>query len=222
MFLHILKFVFSGFIFKAIFVIAIVKKMARYLIAFILSIWFVNLSTAQEKSSFAVIGEYSENFSWRNYAGGFSVEVQAKNNLYFNYKLLLGGSSKRAFYLHSPAGAAIGTVLLSVFSNSNPNAINTVGVLLYLIPEGITYYPKNEGKSRAGIYFSPLGVDYWKKRSSYEYFKFTGEIGGKFKYTLKDEKLDLLAYGGLRYIYNKKDFTDPMFLHAGLGLSFRL
>ena len=91
---------------------------------------------------------------------------------------------------------------------------------MYAIPEGLTFYPNPEGKARVGIYLSPLGVDYWKKRNNYEYFRFSGETGGKLRYALGDGKIDLIAYGGIRYVYNKKDIVEPLFLHAGVGVCF--
>lgn len=176
---------------------------------------------SQENTSIAVLGEYSENFRWRNYSGGIAVEIPVDDKFAVNYKFTIGGSSDKAFYVHAPAGAAVGSVILSYFNTpSNSRFITSLGAVLFAIPEGITFYPNPDSKARVGIYLSPLGVDYWNRRSKYEYFRFSGETGGKLRYALGDGKIDLMAYGGIRYVYNKKDIVEPMFLHAGLGLCF--
>lgn len=175
---------------------------------------------SQESSSISVIGEYSENFRWSNYSGGIAVEVPVKDHLAINYKFTIGGSSDKAFYIHAPAGAAVGSVVLSALGGANNNFFNALGAVLFIIPEGLTFYPNPDSKARIGIYLSPLGMDYWKKRNSYEYFRFSGETGGKLRYALSEGKVDLMAYGGVRYVYNKKDIVEPLFLHAGLGICF--
>lgn len=180
-----------------------------------------NFLFAQESTSISVIGEYSENFRWSNYSGGIAVEVPVEDYLAINYKFTIGGSSDKAFYIHAPAGAAVGSVILSAFGNNgNSRFITALGAVLFVIPEGVTFYPNPDNKARIGIYLSPLGMDYWKKRNNYEYFRFSGETGGKLRYALGDGKLDLIAYGGVRYVYNKKDIVEPLFLHAGLGICF--
>lgn len=175
---------------------------------------------SQESTSISVIGEYSENFRWRNYSGGIALEVPLDEKIAINYKFTLGGSSDRSFYIHAPAGAAVGSVVLSALGGLNNKVFNGFGVVLYAIPEGVTFYPNPEGKARVGIYLSPLGLDYWKKRDYYEYFRFSGETGAKLRYALGDGKVDLMVYGGVRYVYNKKGIVEPLFLHAGIGVCF--
>ncbi|MBK6833729.1 MAG: hypothetical protein IPG89_05385 [Bacteroidetes bacterium] len=175
---------------------------------------------SQESTSFAIIGEYSENFRWSNYSGGLALEVPLDDKIAINYKITIGGSSDRAFYIHAPAGAAVGSVILSALGGPNNKFFNALGAVLYAIPEGMTFYPNPDSKARVGIYLSPLGVDYWKKRNNYEYFRFSGETGGKLRYALGDGKVDLMVYGGVRYVYNKKGIVEPLFLHAGIGVCF--
>jgi len=177
---------------------------------------------SQENTSIAVIGEYSENFRWSNYSGGIAVEIPIEDYLSVNYKFTIGGNSDKAFYVHSPAGAAVGSFVLSAFGGNNANFFNGLGAVLFAIPEGLTFYPNPDSKARIGIYLSPLGVDYWKKRNNYEYFRFSGETGGKLRYALGDGKVDLMAYGGIRYIYNKKSIVEPLFLNAGIGVCFNM
>ncbi len=175
---------------------------------------------SQESSSISVIGEYSENFRWSNYSGGIAVEVPVEDHLAINYKFTIGGSSDKAFYIHAPAGAAVGSVVLSALGGANNNFFNALGAVLFIITKWLTFYPNPDSKARIGVYLSPLGMDYWKKRNSYEYFRFSGETGGKLRYALGEGKVDLMAYGGVRYVYNKKDIVEPLFLHAGLGICF--
>jgi hypothetical protein len=183
---------------------------------------FTTVLCGQDKFSFCVGGEYSENFSIRNYAGTLQVEVPVGDRLGLNYKLNLGASSDKAFYLHAPVGAAFGTILLHTLGNSNSSAINAIGALLIIVPEGITFYPNPENRVRAGIYVAPLGCDYWHKRSDYEYFRLSGEAGGKVKIPLgSNDRMDLQLQGGIRYLYRNKA-VDPFFLHAGAGIAFHL
>ncbi len=180
------------------------------------------LSNAQESVSIGLIGEYSENFSIRNYSGGFQVGVPVGDNFTLDYKGLIGGSTNRTLYVHAPVGAAFGTILLRYLGGNDTKLITSLGILLYAIPEGITFYPIPDAKIRAGVYIAPLGCDYWYKRNQYEYFRFSGELGGKVKIPLgSSEKADLLLQGGVRYLYRNKD-VDPVFIHAGAGISFNL
>ena len=185
---------------------------------FSLLIAFTN--RAQESVSVALIGEYAENFSIQNYSGGFQIEVPIGDNFTLNYKGLIGGSTTKTLYVHAPVGAAFGTILLRYLGSSNSSGINAVGAILIAIPEGITFYPKPDAKIRTGIYLAPLGADYWYKRNNYEYFRFCGELGGKVKIPLGGgDKIDLLLQGGVRYLYRNK-YVDPVFFHAGAGISF--
>ncbi|HEY1040094.1 MAG TPA: hypothetical protein VGF30_11845 [Bacteroidia bacterium] len=176
---------------------------------------------AQESLGIGLVGEYSENFNLSNYSGGLQVEFPLGDNVSLNYKALIGGSSDGALYVHAPVGAAFGTILLRYLGSSNSSAVNAFGVILMAIPEGITFYPNPEAKVRAGIYVNPLGCDYWHKSSNYEYFRFSGEAGGKVKIPLGSDKIDMLLQGGVRFLYRNK-YVDPIFIHAGVGISFNI
>ncbi|MCD6067817.1 MAG: hypothetical protein K0S33_2643 [Bacteroidetes bacterium] len=187
---------------------------------FVYTFLFSFALSGQEQFSIGLGAEYSENFSIRNYSGTIQVEVPLGDRFGMNYKLGIGGSTDRVFYLHSPVGAAFGTILLKSLGGNNSSAVNTIGVLLIAIPEGITFYPNPDADIRVGIYVAPLGCDYWYKNSNYEYFRFSGEVGGKVKFPLgKDDRIDLQLQGGLRYLYRNK-VIEPFFIHAGAGLSF--
>lgn len=166
--------------------------------------------------------EYSENFAFRNYSGQLLFELPVGDNFTLNYKFLIGGNSDRAFYVHAPIGAASGAVLMKELGGANTKIINTLGVLLMIIPEGVTFYPNPDNDVRVGIYVSPLGSDYWYKRSNYEYFRLSGEAGGKVKFPLgKDDRFDIILHGGVKYLYSKKA-VDPFFINGGIafGVNF--
>lgn len=186
----------------------------------ILSLLSTFLTKAQESVSVGLVGEYAENFSIRNYSGGFQVEVPVGDKFVLNYKGLIGGSTNRTLYVHAPVGAAFGTILLRYLGGNDAKLITSLGVLLYAIPEGVTFYPNPDAKIRAGIYVAPLGCDYWYKKNNYEYFRFSGELGGKIKIPLGGkDNIDLLLQGGVRYLYRTK-YVEPIFIHAGGGISF--
>ncbi|MDP2385925.1 MAG: hypothetical protein Q8M29_06120 [Bacteroidota bacterium] len=190
-----------------------------FLLILLLNVFITN---AQESVSIGLVGEYSENFSISNYSGGFQVEVPVGDKFTLNYKGLIGGSDDRTLYAHAPVGAAFGTILLRYLGSSNSNAINAFGVILMAIPEGLTFYPNPDAKIRAGIYIAPLGCDYWYKRNNYEYFRFSGEFGGKIKIHVGGgDKVDILLQGGLKYLYRNK-YIEPVFVHASAGISFNL
>lgn len=179
-------------------------------------------SISQDAISIGVTGEYSENLNLRNYSGGFQVEIPLGDKFTLNYKALIGGSSDGALYTHAPVGAAFGVILMRYLGSPTSSKINAFGVLLMAIPEGVAFYPNPEGKLRAGIYLSPLGCDYWYKKSNYEYFRFSGEIGGRLKIPLgKDGDADIFLQGGIKYLYRNK-FIEPLFFNAGAGISFNL
>lgn len=177
---------------------------------------------AQEDTYFTIGGEYSDNFQWRNYTGGLQLEIPIDERFSVHYKAQFGASSDGAFHLHSPIGAAFGTVLLHAIGNTNSNAVGTLGALLYAIPEGITYYPNIDTKVRFGFYLAPLGCDYWRKRNYYEYFRFSGEAGAKARMPLfSNEHWYLQVNGGVKYLYRYKS-VEQLHFHGGLGLAFRI
>lgn len=176
----------------------------------------------QDASNITIGGEYSENFAIRNYAGSIQFEGSVGDKVSLNYKLLLGGSTNQTLYVHAPVGAAAGVLLLKTFAGSELRVVNALGIILLVIPEGITFYPNPESRIRTGVYIAPLGCDYWVKNKDYEYFRFSGEIGGKVKIPLsKDGSIDLQLQGGIRYLYRNKTI-DPFFIHAGAGISINL
>jgi hypothetical protein len=186
---------------------------------------FLKLSIAftQEPMNVTIGAEYSDNLRWKNYGVCANLEIPLKNNFALNYRFVIGGSSDGAMHIHTAAGGAVGSFILSSFSNSGNKFINGLGVLLFLIPEGVTYYVNSSAIHALGIYCSPLGMDYWKKIDTYEYFRFSGESGAKVKIKVgPDNKYHLVAYAGLRYIYNRQDIVEPLFLHTGVGLSINL
>jgi len=167
--------------------------------------------------------EYSDNFRWKNYGAAANFELPINDKFSLNYRFVIGGSTDGAMHIHSAAGGAVGSVILSAFSNSGNKFINGLGVVLFLIPEGFTYYLNSSDIHAFGVYCSPLGMDYWKKIDTYEYFRFSGESGAKVKLKVGGSgKYHAVAYAGLRYIYNRQDIVDPLFLHAGAGLCINL
>lgn len=166
--------------------------------------------------------EYAENFSTRSYSGGFQADIKVSDNIALSYKFLIGGSTGKTLYAHAPVGSAAGVVLLNSLSGLNSKFVNGLGILLIIIPEGITYYPDPDKRIKAGMYLTPLGCDYWYRNPNYEYFRMSGEAGGKMKIPVDDnEKVYFQLNAGVRYLYRNKAI-DPLFLTAGAGLSFTL
>jgi hypothetical protein len=195
--------------------------MKNYLFILFLINSLINYS--QNPANVTVGLEYSDNLRWKNYGAAANLELPVNDKFALNYRFVIGGSTDGAMHIHSAAGGAVGSVILSAFSNSGNKFINGLGVLLFLIPEGVTYYVNSSDIHALGIYCSPLGMDYWKKIDTYEYFRFSGESGVKVKIKVgPDNKYHLVAYAGLRYIYNRQDIVEPLFLHTGLGLSINL
>ena len=195
--------------------------MKKYLqiIAFFIS----GITFAQQSKNITVGLEYSDNLRWKNYGAGINFELPINEKFALNYRFVIGGSSDGAMHIHAAAGGAVGSVILSAFSNSGNKFINGLGVVLFLIPEGFTYYLNSSDVHALGVYCSPLGMDYWKKIDTYEYFRFSGESGAKVKLKLGGSgKHHAVVYAGLRYIYNRQDIVDPLFLHAGAGLCINL
>ena len=195
--------------------------MKKYLqiIAFFIS----GITFAQQSKNITVGLEYSDNLRWKNYGAGINFELPINEKFALNYRFVIGGSSDGAMHIHAAAGGAVGSVILSAFSNSGNKFINGLGVVLFLIPEGFTYYINSSEVHALGVYCSPLGMDYWKKIDTYEYFRFSGESGAKVKLKLGGSgKHHAVVYAGLRYIYNRQDIVDPLFLHAGAGLCINL
>src|ERR1700740_1098317 len=93
--------------------------------------------TAQNKVSIGFVGEYSENFSIRNYSGGIQVEFPIGDYITLNYKGMAGGSTNRTFYVHAPLGAAVGSVIVKYLGTPNSTFVNALGTFLYSIPEGV-------------------------------------------------------------------------------------
>lgn len=178
---------------------------------------------SQSPMNVTVGAEYSDNLSWKNYGAAANFEFPINEKFALNYRFVIGGSTDGAMHIHSAAGGAVGSVILSAFSNSGNKFINGLGVVLFLIPEGFTYYLNSSDVHALGVYCSPLGMDYWKKIDTYEYFRFSGESGAKVKLKVGgSRKHHAVVYAGLRYIYNRQDIVDPLFLHAGAGLCINL
>jgi hypothetical protein len=195
--------------------------MKKYLQIF--AFFISGITFAQQSKNITVGLEYSDNLRWKNYGAGINFELPINEKFALNYRFVIGGSSDGAMHIHAAAGGAVGSVILSAFSNSGNKFINGLGVLLFLIPEGFTYYLNSSDVHALGVYCSPLGMDYWKKIDTYEYFRFSGESGAKVKLKVGGSgKHHAVVYAGLRYIYNRQDIVDPLFLHAGAGLCINL
>ena len=189
----------------------------------IVSIILCGFIYSQSPMNVTVGAEYSDNLRWKNYGAAANFELPINEKFALNYRFVIGGSTDGAMHIHSAAGGAVGSVILSAFSNSGNKFINGLGVVFFLIPEGFTYYLNSSDVHALGVYCSPLGMDYWKKIDTYEYFRFSGESGAKVKLKLGGSgKHHAVVYAGLRYIYNRQDIVEPLFLHTGLGLSINL
>ena len=196
----------------------LMKKFYSIVISFI-----ALLSYAQQPKNITIGAEYSDNFRWKNYGASINFELPLNDKFALNYRFVIGGSTNGAMHIHSTAGGAVGSVILSAASNSESKFLNALGVVLFLIPEGFTYYLNSSDIHALGVYCSPLGIDYWKKTDTYEYFRFSGESGAKVKLKVGGSgKNHAVLYAGLRYIYNRQDIVDPLFLHTGAGLCINL
>jgi hypothetical protein len=190
----------------------------------VIFIFFTTILPCQNfhKTSITVLGEYGNSFDKQQFSGGFQLEVCVSENpiITLNYKYLFGGSNKSEFYMHTPAGAAIGGWLLANLGGADIDLINGLGILLLMVPEGITLYPLTNEKRAFGIFASPLCVDYWNKSGDYDKFILSGEGGGKLTVNLTN-KCYLSTHIGVKQMYHdKKPKTNTTFLIAGAGLTF--
>jgi hypothetical protein len=134
---------------------------------------FVALLFAATASAFAQDqiegGLYAEHFQLgyrsQQQFGGI-LHIPFGDRFTANYQLGIGPSQQGGFFIHAPAGAVAGAFLLS---NANGGELfNYLGVLMFVLPEGVGMYVTDNERMRAHVSLNPLGFEYWHRNNPYE------------------------------------------------------
>jgi hypothetical protein len=136
-----------------------------------------------------------------------------------NYRVSIGPSNK-GLYLHAPAGMVAGAYLLSQAGSSD--FLSTLGILLFVVPEGVGVYIKDEGKIRPHLSVNPLGFEYWHRKTPFdENAKMSGNICLRLKIESGVDWFDFVApeVGGT-WIYTPGQTTARYGFHAGLTIGY--
>jgi hypothetical protein len=136
---------------------------------------------------------------------GLQIEAPVSKRMYVNYHFGMGTTSEGGLYVHAPLGAAGGCALF-VDALEGEKGLGWVGVLLCLVPEGITYRIPVGRKLEFLPYFNPLQCDYRIRESTYgEEFNLSGDAGLRVavKFPMK---FFFQAHCGSKLLYNNGEW----------------
>ncbi|HEU4718857.1 MAG TPA: hypothetical protein VFU15_13530 [Bacteroidia bacterium] len=181
---------------------------------------FVSNLEAQGNIEGGLYTEYSQFGYYGQFAAGGVLYIPWKDRFTLNYEACIGRQNNRGFYAHAPAGALSGAYLIG--QASGVTFLNYLGVLLFLVPEGVGMYV-TEGKISTHISVNPLGFDYWYKRDPYDE---TGCLSGSIVFRLK---MPLQGYSwplfvapqvAVTWLYGNSDPVGNPGLRAGVCIGF--
>lgn len=194
-------------------------KILLFFFIIIVSFSFSQLNT----SKFLVSGKTSLGHSNLGFYGnyGFSFERIFNNRIGAVYNLE-GISRKNNFGLHTPMGIAGGPILFAAgIANEVDKDTSTSGtfgiiggILLFILPDGITYHQNIGYYWDVSPYANLLGLEFeFNDQHKLDALKYACSFGIKTSYLLKD---NVFCFG---YIETRKTGGYPWGLGVGMGIS---
>jgi hypothetical protein len=146
------------------------------------------------------------------------------DRLTINYQLSIGPASRGGFYVHAPAGAALGGFLLSKVDSNNfgYRILGIAGIISMVVPEGIGYYLSENDKFSTQLIANPLGYEYWKRKNPYEEdWALSGTFLFRFKYfVLPQYHVFIAPEIGPSWIYKNGDIGLKFGVAMGIHPDF--
>ena len=191
-------------------------KLRMYRIAVLLSFLLLSSSVShgqdEDSLKFGIVGEFVQIPAYGMFSFGINLNIPVADRLDVNYRLGFGGTSNgEELYIRSTLGTAAAWRCMSLLTERDSTikiAPKTLafGLLLWLIPEGVSYHFPWKGKSYPGIYLNPLSFDYVKNRFTKQerIAYWSGEVGARI--TCKFRNGIWLSPGaGLKFFYPDKE-----------------
>jgi hypothetical protein len=141
-----------------------------------------------------------------------------------NYRLSLGPANK-GLYVHTSAGSIAGGYLMTRSGGIfNGNILNGLGALLFIVPEGVGFYIKEEGRFKPHLSINPLGFEYWRrwKAPQEDFAKMSGSVVFRMKMDIGDfDWLDFVAPEfSTVWIYTPGTKTAQIGFHLGVCIGW--
>lgn len=192
------------------------KKTLLFLLIFILS---CRIALPQNDGSGEVsfYPHYMTTFDRSFYAAGINLTFFIGERWGLEYNFSIGATSDRKFYAHSPFGAAAGVWLLANIADGDGDFWGVLGIILILVPEGISYAIPLPENSALKFKVNPLGFDYLKKNAEEE-IHFSGEASIKYKINISGNTFFAIE-AGIRDFYDSNIWLMDAKIHFGFNLS---
>ncbi len=187
-------------------------KKLLYVIILIIAVNFHCYGQYDGDFKLSPICEYQNIDNSSYFSAGVKAEVYLSDNISINYHILFGASSQKKFYFQTTASSVGGILLFVDGLNNDSEEIKYLGLLLMIIPDGLSLHFDAGEKLRISPYFNPLLFVASNSLSSSP--QMAGEYGISFNIK-KYETVVVEPYIGIKKIYADIDWGMAFGLSIG-------
>lgn len=179
----------------------------------------VTLPKEGRKSSLLFLGEHVQLGNRSMQSFGLGVHIPVGKHMGLNYRFGLGRTSDRKFYMRTTLGGATGGWLLgNVGDGIGSGFVEALGVILMLVPEGVSF-DMDVGKTiKFRHYVNPLCADFiGNSNPADEEFLVTGSIGSSMRFPIA-KRWYAMPHAGVKFNYKSSDIGFEAGATIGLNL----
>jgi hypothetical protein len=191
----------------------------KLLLIFIVFSVYSNAQLTQHQFHFST--KYSsgsiDSALYNNFSLNFEVIVH--NNIGLNYNFDLLFRNDNVHQIHAPMGLIGGPLLMLAGlasgsdSTSSGGGLVLLGVLLLVLPDGVSFHIPAGYQWDISPYANLLGIDFIKNRTSNEnWIKYACSFGARVNYVLKDK----YTFSG--FLETRKTAGIPLGIGGGFGI----
>lgn len=149
------------------------------------------------------------------YAFSPLLEVGVSETVNLRYSLGFGVNQNNKLYLHSPLTLPLGTILFFSGLGDNTNIISTLGIILIVIPEGVSFDIPVTDKLEISPFIDVNAGEFFLKTNNEFDFSLSGDAGASVQYSITDH------FYGCSYISAGYMQSHGISINGGFGVGFR-
>lgn len=168
-----------------------------------------------EGTRLSLYGSTLQSSGFGAYAFSPLLEIGVSKTVNLRYSLGFGVNQNNKLYLHSPLTLPLGTILFLSGLGDNTSLISTLGIILIVIPEGVSFdIPVSDDLEISPFIDVNSGEFFLDPNNDFD-FALSGDAGVSVQYNITDN------FYGCSYIAAGLMQSKGISIGGGIGLGFR-
>ncbi len=177
----------------------------------------IGIGNAQDETRLSLYANTLNAQNFHSYSLNPTIDIAVSDHFNIRYSLGFGIRGNKKFYMHSPVSAPVGMVLFVAGLGSSGSFLSTLGILLLIAPEGVSYDIRLSDKVELSPFIDLNSCEYFLSGDSNTLnFLISGDAGLSSQLYIS-EKFYLSAHASAMLLETKGlGFSAG----AGMGIAF--